>query len=163
MQTEITQADRDRFWSHVDKGDGCWLWTAHRSEQGYGVFSLAGKNRRAHRISYALHHGPIPAGQMVCHRCDTPACVRPGHLFLGTGRDNAADCIAKGRFPFRAKPGATHCKRGHEFTPENTMMSRGGKRGCRACRNARARSLWVPRSQRPRTAGVASPRRPQRG
>lgn len=58
---------------------------------------VAGKGLRAHRVSYELFNGPIVDGMQVCHRCDTPTCANPDHLFLGTGRDNAVDCINKGR------------------------------------------------------------------
>lgn len=73
---------------------GCWLWTAGWDRYGYGM--LAG-NVKAHRRSYELHVGEIPAGLCVCHKCDTPACVNPDHLFLGSNRDNVADMRAKGR------------------------------------------------------------------
>lgn len=93
-----------RFWSHVEKTDGCWNWTAHLLPGGYGHFQL-GTNRtdRAHRFSYKLHFGPIPKDDgiewCVCHRCDNPRCVRPDHLFLGTDRDNMHDMMRKGRHP----------------------------------------------------------------
>jgi hypothetical protein len=72
---------------------GCWLWTGTWDENGYGKM-IGG---RAHRISYAMHVGPIPAGLCVLHRCDTPACVNPAHLWLGTHLENMADMGRKGR------------------------------------------------------------------
>jgi hypothetical protein len=73
---------------------GCWLWTRGCSADGYGT---GNRSQYAHRWSYELANGPIPAGMYVLHRCDTPACVNPGHLFLGTALDNMRDMIAKGR------------------------------------------------------------------
>jgi len=92
-----------RFWSQVEKGSdtACWLWTGTFDQSGYGVFALTlhGKNisQRAHRFSYQLHYGSIPEGMLVCHTCDTPACVNPAHLWLGTHTDNAHDRDHKGR------------------------------------------------------------------
>src|SRR5262245_2091017 len=66
------------FWTHVQKTDGCWLWTGAVDKDGYGKCLTAEK---AHRFSWKLHYGPIADGLMVCHHCDTPPCVRPDHLF----------------------------------------------------------------------------------
>lgn len=77
-----------------NKTTGCLEWTGHHDEWGYGRY---GADKRAHRIAYAEAFGPIPAGLMVCHRCDNPACVEPSHLFLGTNDDNILDKISKGR------------------------------------------------------------------
>jgi len=93
------EAAEAAFWSLVDKrsNDACWEWLGHRNTAGYGVRSWEGKPRHAHRISWELHNGPIPDGMLVCHHCDNPPCVNPGHLFLGTVSDNAQDKVRKGR------------------------------------------------------------------
>jgi hypothetical protein len=77
---------------------GCWLWTGRTKGHGYGqLWKARGKTWLAHRVSYAAFVGPIPKGMFVCHKCDTPSCVNPSHLFLGTHSDNMRDSCAKGR------------------------------------------------------------------
>jgi hypothetical protein len=76
---------------------GCWLWTASVDMYGYGRIRVDGKSRKASRVSWELHRGPIPGDLHVCHHCDTPSCVNPDHLFLGTRSDNQRDCEIKGR------------------------------------------------------------------
>lgn len=100
----MRQKTLDAFWQKVQKqdGDGCWLWTASKRFKGYGAFvwvNAAGDivQGRAHRFSWEIHNGPIPEGLCVLHHCDTPACVRPDHLWLGTKADNNRDMQAKGR------------------------------------------------------------------
>lgn len=130
----------DRFWQKVNRIDGgCWLWTASLTRGGYGQFRINGKTRRAHRIAYLLSVGPIPDGLDLDHLCRTPACVNPAHLEPVTRGENTArgGAIAAMR---AARAAQTHCKHGHEFTPENTYIHpKSGARDCRKCRNAAGR------------------------
>ena len=97
----ISDATTIRFWAKVQKAGNneCWLWTASVAGKGYGQFKAPKARRQhyAHRYSYTLHKGPIPKGMMVLHQCDTPRCVNPKHLFLGTGADNLGDMAKKDR------------------------------------------------------------------
>jgi hypothetical protein len=156
-QSTMERTAPDRFWAKVDKRgpDECWEWQAALTRGGYGTFVVTKSPKRmarAHRFAWELTHGEEPKGLHVCHQCDNPLCVNPAHLWLGTNQDNMRDCADKGR---AAHQGQTHCKRGHEFTPENTYggVSANGrpKRHCRACvlmsqkkRYDRLRALGVP-------------------
>ena len=95
---------RERFMSKVYRcADGCWLWMGtklkpgRRTTGGYGQFSVNNSYLYAHRVSYELHTGPIPAGAHVMHSCDVRHCVNPAHLSLGTRADNMADMVEKSR------------------------------------------------------------------
>jgi Mor family transcriptional regulator len=90
---------QERFWKYVEKTDGCWLWKGATEGVTYGRIYDATRKEKvlAHRVSWEIHHGVIPEGQNVLHRCDNPACVNPEHLFLGTHVDNAQDMVSKFR------------------------------------------------------------------
>jgi hypothetical protein len=90
----------ERFWEKVEKTASCWLWNGYRNPGGYGQVNIGSRGdgmRLAHRVSWELHYGTIPEDMNVLHRCDTPSCVNPSHLFLGTDADNVADMMNKGR------------------------------------------------------------------
>lgn len=97
MAGKPKQSEVDRFMSHVHKHDsGCWLWTAYRMKSGYGFFSTPVKNELSHRASYRLFKGQLDTRD-VMHQCDTPSCVNPNHLVLGTRLENMQDSKCKGR------------------------------------------------------------------
>lgn len=82
---------------NIDENAGCHLWGGKPNHKGYGVICINYKKHLVHRLSYEMQVGPIPDGMVVCHKCDTPSCVNPEHLFVGTRTDNHADMVAKKR------------------------------------------------------------------
>jgi hypothetical protein len=127
-----------RFFLYVTKAsDGCWLWTGYCIPQGYGSFWDGKRRQRAHRWAYEHFVGPIPKDCVLDHLCRVHRCVNPDHLEAVTQSVN----VLRGDLPemMRTKWGnLTHCKRGHEFTPENTIYnSRSGNRSCRQCRRVK--------------------------
>jgi hypothetical protein len=134
----------------------CMLWASTKDRKGYGRIPSKGVGQvQAHRAMYEAFIGEIPEGMHVLHKCDTPPCVNPDHLFLGTHNDNMADMKAKGRATgprYKWNAVKTHCPHDHEYTPENTYVGRDGTRSCRTChrirmnkRNAklRAEAQWM--------------------
>lgn len=97
----LTAREAERFKDKVEACpvSGCHLWTGALTSWGYGHLTLRRRTYKAHRISYAEAYGEIPAGMVVRHKCDTPACVNPLHLELGTDADNAADKAVRHRTP----------------------------------------------------------------
>ena len=125
----------ERFWKKVNK-DGpikshcqhlgpCWILMASKRNKGYGAFCYIRDgvivHGRSHRYIWEMSYGPIPVGLCVLHACDTPACVNPLHLWLGTKADNNADMIRKGRNVKGNTYSEGHYKRG--ITHHNTRLT----------------------------------------
>lgn len=104
----------ERFFQKVSKTGSCWIWIGALNSKGYGSFAVGGKSMLSHRYSFLIHKGPIPDGAIICHTCDTPACVNPEHLWAGTYRDNSLDMFDKDRQSIWTKE-QTHCRKGHRF------------------------------------------------
>lgn len=105
MPKRIVGDDLRRFLSRVQvKASGCHEWGGATDGHGYGHLWLQGRIVKAHRASWILQRGAIPAGLWVLHKCDNPPCVNPDHLFLGDRTDNMRDMAAKGRQVFQASP-----------------------------------------------------------
>jgi hypothetical protein len=119
---------------------GCWEWRGSMYGDGYGRFSLEpGRYIGAHRASLAVHGVALDGDLVVDHLCRNTLCVNPAHLELVTVTEN----ILRGVSPWAAKARQTHCKWGHEFTPENTYIPPGrpSTRVCRPCSLRRRREL----------------------
>jgi hypothetical protein len=143
-----TDTTADRYWQKVDRRgpDDCWPWLAALTASGHASFMFplpdGKRGRLAHRYGWTLHHGDIPGGKHIDHTCHDPrvcdlgvacphrSCQNPAHMGLVNPTENTAVDRR------RTRADLTHCKRGHEFTPENTYLYvRNGReeRACRQC------------------------------
>lgn len=117
-------------------GNDCVLWPFACDRCGYGVTSLDRKTMKAHRVSYMCHVGRIPDGMLVLHACDTPACVNPRHLHVGTHQQNMREREERGRAPL----GTAY--RHAILNPEIVRAIRSGQKS--ACQWARELGCALP-------------------
>lgn len=118
----------------------CWVWSASLFQTtGYGQFR-ARTSSVAHVFAYEEIVGPVPADHDLHHMCENKACVRPDHLEPLTKTEHASRHVP---------PPISHCKHGHEFTPENTRITKRGWRTCRACHRASEREYRRARQMSP--------------
>lgn len=157
MRHKRTQHEAEcQFWQRVIKpamGEptlGCWKYQGHHSDDGYATYKYNGRMWRVHRLTYTLVIGAIPAGRELDHTCRHRWCVNPYHLEPVTCREN----LLRGNTIAAANARKTHCKRGHEFTPENTMIRQGNKRACRTCKREYGRTGYERQAQAKATTPV---------
>lgn len=113
----------------LDPETGCHVWTGAHGDMGHGVFWDGTRYIGAHVYAWRRENGPVPDGKVLDHfRCDNPPCVNPDHVQPATRGENTL----RGDNPAAVNARKTHCKYGHEFTPENTRVTTGG-RSCREC------------------------------
>lgn len=121
----------------------CFEYNGTISDQGYGIMNIKSKNIRTHRLAWQLMVGPIPEGLCVLHHCDNRKCFNTEHLYLGNRADNMRDTIERDHFKSWHRD-KTQCKRGHEFTEDNTYIrpNNVGRR-CRTCQKVHQyNSYW---------------------
>ena len=123
------QDTNTRFWSMVQKSDGCWLWTGGTVTGGYGHFFTGRCWIRSHRFAYQLLVGPIPKGLQLDHLCKNVICVNPAHLEPVTPRENILRSSNWAAINARKQ----ECVHGHPFDEKNTGIRPNGARRCRAC------------------------------
>lgn len=104
----VSVEERLRYWSKR-VGD-CLIWTGYVRSDGYGGMTVNGKYTGAHRVAYEVTRGPIPDGLVVRHKCDTPLCIEPSHLEVGTQADNSRDKVERGRSTFGERNGGHKLK-----------------------------------------------------
>lgn len=120
----------------IDAETGCWLWKGSKQSNGYGRCWDGKKSTYAHRVVYELFFGRIEDGKDIDHLCRNRGCVNPLHLEQVTRSENlsrgeSANVIASIQ---REK---THCPKGHEYSTDNTRVTKEGKRVCRKCARER--------------------------
>jgi len=135
MKADARGTLQERLESKItpEPNSGCWLWLGALNNKGYGQIHVNGKTELAHRKSYEIYVGQIPAGLTLDHLCRVPCCINPAHLEPVSMRENylrGIGPIVNGDF-HRAK---THCRNGHPFSGENLIIERNGWRSCRTCR-----------------------------
>lgn len=131
----------EKILSKINKTDYCWIWKGEIKSNGYGRCYFNGKNNSAHRLVYELLVGEIPKGLEIDHLCRNPKCVNPKHLEPVTHLENVRRSL-----PFRKLK--THCKQGHEFTPDNITRRNANnpERVCIKCKNENMRKLNLKKS-----------------
>lgn len=106
-----------------EPNSGCWLWEGALNKDGYGRARYLHKDALAHRVSYQISYGAIPSGLNVLHKCDNPPCVNPGHLWVGTQKENQQDAVDKGRRKHVMPPVRLGCENSQAILSTKDILS----------------------------------------
>lgn len=133
-----------------EPNSGCWLWLgstnanpAINANARPIVYDDDGRQVQAHRESYREFVGPLADDESALHRCDTPLCINPEHLFKGDQMLNISDMNLKGRNGHSLK---THCPYGHAYDELNTYLL-SGSRHCKTCMRRRVDEYAMRKKQ----------------
>ena len=139
----------DRMLSQIDFGEtdcSCWIWKGGKFSGGYGRTKFQGKTWTIHRLIYEIFAGPV-LNESLDHTCKEKLCVNPMHLepvslrenIRRGGKDGIPNWVKAKAVQVQNRKAKTHCKQGHEYTPENTYLKKNGNRACRECGRIRLR------------------------
>lgn len=132
----LTDDEFVRFSSFVKK-EKCWVWRGNKDKDGYGIFGLRRKNRRAHRVSYYAYYGMITKGMVIHHECRNKSCVNPKHLKEATPLENRRLSLSD------------FCKKGHKFDRKY-----GKQRYCSICQSLKTKKLREKWGKNPLLVGI---------
>lgn len=112
--------------------------TYTRSGHLYVSLGVTRAKRLVHRIVLEAFIGPAPDGSEACHDNDIPDDNRLENLRWDTRSANMCDRTKNGVHHHSRR---THCKQGHEYTPDNIYVQPGKPTGrhCRMCRRIDSR------------------------
>jgi len=139
MTDKLTRAARGRrlvnaeyMRQRVENVGECWEWQGGVLSNGYGRCQSVEYGVLAHRVSYQIFVGPIPAGLTIDHLCRNRRCINPDHLEAVTPRVN----VLRGDTIVAANASKTHCPKGHELAGDNLYLAPSRRRYCRTCQRA---------------------------
>lgn len=141
MTKAISLAEKLDRHSIPEPMSGCWLWLARTNENGYGMLTIDGIPKLAHRLSWERSGRLLVPGLVLDHRCRVRSCINPEHLRQVTQKENL---LASGETLSGANARKTHCPQGHEYD----WISGGNRPGRRLCKQCKYKQIEAARKRR---------------